>query len=143
MNAVKFLGVGAMVVAIAALSMFIASRLSDEAIMTIVGVFCGIAASIPVSIGLLMALTREQSAYTAGECGETEPVPSSRALAISDRRVREWIVQTGTVPENTATSVWRKDVNGKECVFWRNSESPDQIHYAPLRQIAAGQRYNA
>lgn len=38
----------------------IGSRLSDEAVMVIVGVMCGIVASIPLSIGLLVLLTRER-----------------------------------------------------------------------------------
>jgi hypothetical protein len=53
----------AFIVAAAVLAYQIGSRLSDEAIMTIVGVLCGIGASIPVSIGLLLALTRERSTY--------------------------------------------------------------------------------
>ena len=53
----------------------IGSRLSDQAIMTIVGVACGIGASIPVSVGLLIALTRDRSAYAAEEYIEPEPEP--------------------------------------------------------------------
>jgi hypothetical protein len=39
------------------------SRLSDEAVMTLIGVTCGIVAVIPVSIGLLIALTRPRVQY--------------------------------------------------------------------------------
>lgn len=53
----------------------IGSRLSDEAIMTIVGVACGIGASIPVSIGLLIALTRERTTYGSEEYIEPQPDP--------------------------------------------------------------------
>ncbi len=38
----------------------IAMRLSAEALNVIVGVLCGVAASVPVSIGLLLALTRNR-----------------------------------------------------------------------------------
>jgi hypothetical protein len=54
----------------------IGSRLSDDAIMTIVGVACGILASIPVSIGLLIALTRERASYAAEEYMDAEPEPA-------------------------------------------------------------------
>ncbi len=53
----------------------IGARLSDEAIMTLAGVSCGILASIPVSIGLLIALTRERSMYPANDYVEPEPEP--------------------------------------------------------------------
>ena len=66
----------AFIVAAAVMAYQIGSRLSDEAIMTIVGVVCGITASIPVSIGLLIALTRERSTYVAEEYVEPEPAPA-------------------------------------------------------------------
>ncbi len=66
----------AFIVAAAVMAYQIGSRLSDEAIMTIVGVVCGITASIPVSIGLLIALTRERSTYVAEEYTEPEPAPA-------------------------------------------------------------------
>ncbi len=37
-----------------------AVRLSSEALNVLVGVLCGVGASIPVSVGLLIALTRER-----------------------------------------------------------------------------------
>jgi hypothetical protein len=37
------------------------TRLSDQAINVIVGLMCGVAATIPVSLGLLIALTRRRS----------------------------------------------------------------------------------
>lgn len=72
---------GAIIIAAAVMAYQIGSRLSDEAIMTIVGVACGIAASIPVSIGLLIALTRERATYAAtsysdaSAYAEPEPEP--------------------------------------------------------------------
>lgn len=66
----------AFVVAAAVMAYQIGSRLSDEAIMTIVGVVCGIAASIPVSLGLLIALTRERVTYASEEYVEPEPAPA-------------------------------------------------------------------
>jgi len=51
----------------AAFAYQIGSRLSDEAVMTLLGVVCGIVAGIPVSIGLIIALTRERNAYYADE----------------------------------------------------------------------------
>jgi hypothetical protein len=54
----------------------IGARLSDEAIMTIAGVSCGILASIPVSIGLLIALTRERAAYLSNDDVESELEPA-------------------------------------------------------------------
>lgn len=67
----------AFIVAAAVMAYQIGSRLSNEAIMTIVGVACGIGASIPVSIGLLIALTRERTTYNAPEeYIEPEPAPT-------------------------------------------------------------------
>lgn len=66
----------AVIIAAAVMAYQIGSRLSDEAIMTIVGVSCGIAASIPVSVGLLIALTRERSPYAVEEYIEPEPEPA-------------------------------------------------------------------
>lgn len=54
----------------------IGARLSDEAVMTIAGVSCGILASIPVAIGLLIALTRERAVYLPNDDVEPEPVPA-------------------------------------------------------------------
>ncbi len=65
----------AVIIAAAVLAYQIGARLSDDAIMTIVGVACGIGASIPVSIGLLIALTRERSVSAAAEYEEPEPAP--------------------------------------------------------------------
>lgn len=54
----------------------IGSRLSDEAIMMIAGVSCGIVASIPVSLGLLIALTRDRTSYAADDTADLEPEPA-------------------------------------------------------------------
>lgn len=52
--------------------------LPDQTIMTLVGVMCGIIASIPISVGLLVLLTRDRSAYvTAPAETETETVSAS------------------------------------------------------------------
>lgn len=65
----------ALIVGAAVLAYQIGARLSDEAIMTIAGVSCGILASIPVSVGLLIALTRERSMYPASAFVEPEAEP--------------------------------------------------------------------
>lgn len=69
----------AFVVGAAILAYQIGSRLSDQAIMTIVGVLCGILASIPVSIGLLIALTRERTSYYGPDADALyqDPAPSA------------------------------------------------------------------
>lgn len=55
--------IAAIVLAAAGMTITVIQNLTDEAIMTVVGVLCGIFASIPVSIGLLYALTREREPY--------------------------------------------------------------------------------
>lgn len=75
--------VGSFIVGAAVLAYQIGSRLSDEAVMTLVGVLCGIVASIPVSIGLIIALTRprpvldpeEDDAYAPKYGREPQPPP--------------------------------------------------------------------
>lgn len=66
----------AFIVAAAVLAYQIGSRLSDQAIMTIVGVLCGIVATIPITIGLLIALTRERAAYLPADDEYLDPVPA-------------------------------------------------------------------
>ena len=44
----------------------------DQAVMSLAGVLCGILASIPISIWLLMLLTRDRTAYYNAE-GTIEP----------------------------------------------------------------------
>lgn len=61
----------AFIVSAGVIAFQIGSRLSDEAVMTIAGVLCGIVATIPISIFLLVVLTRERSAY------EPEPEPET------------------------------------------------------------------
>lgn len=70
---IRILVVLGLVLAAAALAIQIGSRLSDQAIMTLLGVFCGVAASIPVSIGLLLALTGTPLPRPR----RTEPLPTS------------------------------------------------------------------
>ncbi|HZQ06755.1 MAG TPA: hypothetical protein VFD70_09255 [Anaerolineae bacterium] len=58
----------------------IGSRLTDEAVMTLVGVLCGIVATIPITIGLVIALTRHRAHYDADEYLEPypeDPAPSA------------------------------------------------------------------
>ncbi len=50
----------ALILGAAALAYAVGTRLSSETINILVGVLCGIAASVPVSLGLLIALTRER-----------------------------------------------------------------------------------
>lgn len=69
----------AFIVGVGVLAYQIGSRLSDEAIMTIAGVSCGILASIPVSLGLLIALTRERAGYVSGD-PEAELAPEPEPL---------------------------------------------------------------
>ncbi len=57
----------ALILGAAALAYGIGTRLSTETINILVGVMCGIAASVPVSLGLLIALTREREAPTEEE----------------------------------------------------------------------------
>lgn len=51
----------ALILAATVLTYQVTAHLSDQAIETIVGVSCGILASIPVSLGLLVALMRRRS----------------------------------------------------------------------------------
>ena len=53
----------------------IGARLSDEAITTIAGVVCGVFATIPISVGLLIALTRERPAEVEAEYIDIKPAP--------------------------------------------------------------------
>ena len=64
-----------------AVAVYALSRiLPDETVMALVGVMCGIIASIPLSVLLLVALTRDRSAYvTAPSETETEIVSASES----------------------------------------------------------------
>jgi|GEM_PF-5845701 len=66
----------AFIIASIVLAIQIGERLSDAAMQTIAGVLCGIGASIPVSIGLLLALTRERKPGPDGD--DPEPRRSAR-----------------------------------------------------------------
>lgn len=67
-------GIGlAAILGAAVLAYQIGARLSDEALITIAGVLCGIVASIPVSLGLVIALTREREHRAAEYQVEREP----------------------------------------------------------------------
>ncbi len=49
------------------LAYFVGTRMSTEALNVAVGVVCGIVASVPVSLGLLIALTRQRDRAQAEE----------------------------------------------------------------------------
>ena len=60
-----------------AVAVYALSRiLPDETVMALVGVMCGIIASIPLSVLLLVTLTRDRSAYVSAPA-ETEIVSAS------------------------------------------------------------------
>ena len=59
------------------------SLLSDEAIMTLVGVMCGIVASIPISILLLIALTRERTVKPMSEANEPAAPPYAPHIVVT------------------------------------------------------------
>ena len=65
---------------------WIGAQMPDEAVMSLVGILCGIIASIPLSVLLLAALTRDRGAYVSAP-DVTETVSASAS---------EWIV---TAPE--------------------------------------------
>jgi hypothetical protein len=54
------------VVFVAALAVFVGGRMSTEAMAVVVGVVCGVAASIPASLLLLIALARRDRDGDAG-----------------------------------------------------------------------------
>lgn len=63
----------ALIGAAGAAAYWIGKQMPDEAVMAFVGVMCGIVASIPLSIGLLILLTRDRSAYVTGATHEDAP----------------------------------------------------------------------
>ncbi len=67
----------ALIIGLVALVYTITSRLSAEALNVIVGALCGIAASVPVSLGLLIALTRRRD----------EPVEEEQAASGYPERI--------------------------------------------------------
>ena len=58
---------------VAGAAYWLGAQMPDEAVMAMVGVMCGIIASIPLSIALLVLLTRDRSAYVTAPI-ETETV---------------------------------------------------------------------
>jgi len=72
---------------------WIGKQMPDEAVMAFVGVMCGIVASIPLSIGLLVLLTRDRSAYVTGAIHEDAPAPQT-----PERAPSHWIVITPDAP---------------------------------------------
>jgi len=73
MTNIKFIILALLLVGAGVLAYYVLGHLSDEVVMTLVGVMCGIIASIPISIGLLVLLTRDRSAYVTAPI-ETETV---------------------------------------------------------------------
>jgi len=69
----------AFILGTAILAYQIGSRLTDEAVMTLVGVLCGIVATIPISIGLAIALTRQRARDDSDDY--LEPYPEDPAPA--------------------------------------------------------------
>lgn len=67
-----------LVVAGAALTYTVTSRLSEQTLDVMMGLGCGVAASIPVSVGLLIALTRRRQ-EPAEEYEQAPEYPSSPA----------------------------------------------------------------
>jgi hypothetical protein len=68
---------GGLIVFSLTLAYYVSSRLSTETLDIAVGVLCGIAASLPVSIGLLVALTRERREESKDELdADFYPAPS-------------------------------------------------------------------
>lgn len=68
-------GMIALILCAAVLAYVIGTRLSDEAINIIVGAICGIAATVPVSLGLLLALTRRRAEPEEPEESRSYPEP--------------------------------------------------------------------
>lgn len=60
----------------ATLAYYIGSRMSADAINVFVGVMCGIAASVPVSLGLLIALTRPRERVEEEPRTDLHPMPT-------------------------------------------------------------------
>ncbi len=67
-----------LIVAGAALVYSVAARMSEQTIDVVVGLLCGVGASVPVSAGLLIALTRRRSEPAEKE----EPAPDYPAPAV-------------------------------------------------------------
>ena len=65
MTNIKFIILALLLVGAGVLAYYVLGHLSDEVVMTLVGVMCGIIASIPISIGLLVLLTRDRSAHVS------------------------------------------------------------------------------
>jgi hypothetical protein len=59
----------AFVAGAAALAYQFGARLSDEAVTTLVGMFCGVAATVPIALGLLAALLRARDSSSGSYSG--------------------------------------------------------------------------
>ena len=69
-----------------AVAVYALSRiLPDETVMALVGVMCGIIASIPLSVLLLVTLTRDRSAYVSAP--ETQTWTEMQPMTESDWEV--------------------------------------------------------
>lgn len=67
-----------LVVAGAGLTYTVAERMSEQTIDVVVGLLCGVGATIPISVGLLIALTRRRR-VPADEQDQTPEFPSAPA----------------------------------------------------------------
>jgi hypothetical protein len=76
-----------MIVAAAAVIYSVVARLSDQTIDVLVGLMCGVGATIPICIGLLIALTRRRHSHDAEE--ETEGIYPERGDSRSAYNVRQ------------------------------------------------------
>ena len=76
MTNIKFIILALLLVGAGVLAYYVLGHLSDETVMALVGVMCGIIASIPLSVLLLVTLTRDRSAYVTAPA-ETEIVSAS------------------------------------------------------------------
>lgn len=88
----------------ASLAYFVFNSMSADAINVAVGLLCGVIASLPVSLGLLVALTRRRDPTL--EEREDSDLPAASALRVRKGQMPQVIViappysayQTGTAP---------------------------------------------
>lgn len=98
MNAAKVLTCAGLTLGAFVASVVIGQTLSDESIMLLAGLACGILAAVPVVIALFVALARERS-YSA-----PEPRPVTRTETPAPRAAH-WTVTTPPHPQLTAPRI--------------------------------------
>lgn len=89
----------------ATLAYYIGSRISTDALNLAVGVLCGMAASLPVSIGLLVALFRRRGSNSEEQEDVPSPYPASQSYPIPRQQIPQVIVlapQPGPYPSGYA-----------------------------------------